>query len=524
MARDNFTKAVIEKLRTRVAHRCSNPECRVPTIGPATDPDKTTSIGIAAHITAASAGGPRYAIALTEKARKSMENGIWLCSNCSIAIDKDVDRYSIELLKQWKLEAEQLAKQELGKRLPHKNDAIDTLTTALTGKPQRFLPEAISNIHQASSTALEALDPRFSVKSNYVDGTAHFGLFAKQDVQLSMKINREYAQEYVDKYRKLIDHGVDLDITGDAISFNGSKLLEEISANLAGGTIKFSPRKKNATQKIWLVNKETSFVENFDDIVGTISIGSKSFSFSGTACNGVFSFNYQKGINPKKTSATINTTVNFAKWTNLDVRVLPYFNKLHSLFEKISKGWSFFTCLEIDGMEMLKSKELSMNKFDFINDIYRTLSIIETVRILATALNIKIAFDPNFYFTAQEYAELLNAVDIIQGKHVYSKDEINGSISSKFVIDKTENNIGLLQQHNQPMNLDFVQSNGDVLQVFSQEILLPKKIIHLRAVTPKLISALGANEQADGDSINVEWIPSDDFEYKVEFEKTVLGI
>lgn len=37
MARDNFPKKVIEKLRARVAHRCSNPSCRVPTSGPSSD-------------------------------------------------------------------------------------------------------------------------------------------------------------------------------------------------------------------------------------------------------------------------------------------------------------------------------------------------------------------------------------------------------------------------------------------------------------------------------------------------------
>ncbi len=58
--RDNFTKKTIEILAKRVGYICSNPNCKKHTIGPHKEAYKSTSIGIAAHITAASEGGPRY--------------------------------------------------------------------------------------------------------------------------------------------------------------------------------------------------------------------------------------------------------------------------------------------------------------------------------------------------------------------------------------------------------------------------------------------------------------------------------
>ena len=49
--RDDFPQRIITKLRGRVAHRCSNPDCRVPTSGPHhEDPEKSISVGEAAHI------------------------------------------------------------------------------------------------------------------------------------------------------------------------------------------------------------------------------------------------------------------------------------------------------------------------------------------------------------------------------------------------------------------------------------------------------------------------------------------
>lgn len=37
-----------------------NPDCRVVTVGPHTDPTKRVNVGQACHIEAASEGGPRY--------------------------------------------------------------------------------------------------------------------------------------------------------------------------------------------------------------------------------------------------------------------------------------------------------------------------------------------------------------------------------------------------------------------------------------------------------------------------------
>jgi hypothetical protein len=106
MSRDDFTKSTIDILAKRVGYLCSNPNCKKPTIGAHEQKDKSTSIGIAAHITAASPGGPRYDDTLTIEQRKNIDNGIWLCSNCATLIDKDKEKYKIDLIKDWKIKAE----------------------------------------------------------------------------------------------------------------------------------------------------------------------------------------------------------------------------------------------------------------------------------------------------------------------------------------------------------------------------------------------------------------------------------
>jgi hypothetical protein len=80
------------------------------------EPEKTISVGVAAHITAASSGGPRYDPTLSRHQRKSTENGIWLCQNCAKLIDNDPSRYTVDFLRQLKTDAEAAAHRQIQSR------------------------------------------------------------------------------------------------------------------------------------------------------------------------------------------------------------------------------------------------------------------------------------------------------------------------------------------------------------------------------------------------------------------------
>lgn len=124
--RDNFTTKTVDILAKRVAYLCSNPNCRKATVGPNTAKDKATIVGVAAHITAASPGGPRYDGALTIEQRKDIENGIWLCANCSTLIDKDPNAFSVTMLNGWKEYSEnEMNKQLLGVELKTERPFIE---------------------------------------------------------------------------------------------------------------------------------------------------------------------------------------------------------------------------------------------------------------------------------------------------------------------------------------------------------------------------------------------------------------
>jgi hypothetical protein len=104
--RDDFTKRTIDTLAKRAGYVCSNPGCRSLTVGAARGNEGFVIVGVAAHITAASPGGPRYAPALTQEQRRHQSNGIWLCETHGKQVDSDYKHLTVEMLRKWKQTAE----------------------------------------------------------------------------------------------------------------------------------------------------------------------------------------------------------------------------------------------------------------------------------------------------------------------------------------------------------------------------------------------------------------------------------
>ena len=89
----------------RVGWLCSAPCCRRHTVGSNSDGSGEVDVGVAAHITAAAPGGPRYDTSLTSEQRKSAANGIWLCAVHARVVDSD-PKYTVQVLHQWKADAQ----------------------------------------------------------------------------------------------------------------------------------------------------------------------------------------------------------------------------------------------------------------------------------------------------------------------------------------------------------------------------------------------------------------------------------
>lgn len=101
--RDDFSRITIHEIGGRASYLCAFPQCGRRTLGPSEDRENGLSnLGVAAHIVAASAGGPRYDGALTSQQRADAENGIWLCQNHAKWIDDNPSEATVSILREWK--------------------------------------------------------------------------------------------------------------------------------------------------------------------------------------------------------------------------------------------------------------------------------------------------------------------------------------------------------------------------------------------------------------------------------------
>src|SRR5262249_248295 len=110
---DDFPKTVVNALGKRSGFLCANPLCRRSTVGPQQGGAAAVNIGVAAHITASSPGGPRYDPSLSSAERRPSANGLWACQTCGKQIDSNDPRYTVTLLREWKECAEHEALQKL---------------------------------------------------------------------------------------------------------------------------------------------------------------------------------------------------------------------------------------------------------------------------------------------------------------------------------------------------------------------------------------------------------------------------
>ena len=519
MSRDNFSKKIIQILRERVAHRCSNPDCRVVTSGPTKKVDKANNLGTAAHICAASKGGPRYDEKMTKKERGSIDNAIWLCRNCSFRIDNDETGYPVNLLYQWKKEAEKKASQEMGKPLPDNKELSNMLAIACGKKTRTFLPNAISNIHYAAEDYLEKLDPRFEVNSSFYQGQTSYLLSAKkgESVNINLKLNSDTSKirELDCRYNELIKYGNDLIIDKCYIDSESSKLLNFLSQGRMGKLI-ISPRKTEILVIINLIQKDTNLIETIGEFKGYFSYGKQGGNIEAFGFNNHIKLSIKfDHDNQTIENCFFTLSLEHELWNDLDINQLPYFSKCHSFFHKLSDKWDMQCKLEKDGDHIATIDSLIPKKGNYKN-IMTLLNYTERCRKLAIYLNKIIKYQSNVQFTAEEHKLIKETVDRINSNIIYNFNFFEENpIIDIIVTDKLISDIKMKKL----IKLCFVAKTADTIKVFSDVLTLPKVKITLSNVLPCIFEK-SLEQIKKGDEVKIELVPGENFSYIECFECT----
>jgi hypothetical protein len=189
---DDFSDRVKKALADRVGHLCSNPDCRALTSGPQDDPAKAVNVGVAAHITAASTGGPRYDPDLLPEERSASSNGIWLCQNCAKLIDNDPARFTVEALRKWKSGAESEAKDRVGKTarliIREQSNSIDNIDVSTSRLPELKVHDRVH---------ISPIVPREHEQSDFrvVEDKGGYFIFEKLDSTRQVDIPKSFVEK-----------------------------------------------------------------------------------------------------------------------------------------------------------------------------------------------------------------------------------------------------------------------------------------------------------------------------------------
>lgn len=190
-----YKSTTIRRLDTLSGNQCASPDCNCKLIAK----DGETIISKICHIEAANSAGPRFNSNMNDDERRHYDNLILLCDECHGIIDnpENKEKYSVELLKEWKRNHENIIKQNI-----------------LTKKPT-LLNQAINAI---SELELENEDV------NNFESVSAFNIAEKIKFN-SIKRNKCFFEEYSLFYGKINSLYDELEKQG---SFKKEKLLRNI--------------------------------------------------------------------------------------------------------------------------------------------------------------------------------------------------------------------------------------------------------------------------------------------------------
>jgi hypothetical protein len=509
-SRDDFLQSVIRKLRERVGFRCSKPDCRVPTSGPGDDPDESAHFGQAAHIAAAAPGGPRYDSEMTSEQRRSFANGIWLCCNHATEIDANRAAFSPELLRTWKSLAEQRARDERGKRQPEAADARAAVLAALTGTASKATLSAITNTHAAVQQLLHELDPRLRVDTTHANGVTNYFINPLQDISFQMMVPANHAVEWNAGLKDVFDHGREVRLPADGLCVTGSPVFERLMdpRGLSEATITISTLGKPAVQKLRLIGPTSQAIEQFDDIQGNIVFGRRSITVDGKACGGLVATSLRvEAITTERTlKSTFDFTVHFDSWDRVDVRHLPYFEKLHSVLKRMRQGWQMDLDVETEGRSMGGGRATLVDR-EAIGHVAGLLAYISALRTIAASLDVSICFVCEASVSRRAFDEAQAAAHRIEGRVLGQNDHVKLTMT---VPARGRNIQELLSMNWNEQVLQYVGDSRSI-EAFGQTLQLPPCRVEASHFQLRLLGHADVASIREGDDVPIELVPSQGF-------------
>lgn len=517
-AKDNdFPESIRRKLRDRVANLCSNPECRKNTVAANLETiDNRTVIGEAAHICAASSGGPRFNDEMIAKDIKSFKNGIWLCSICHNIIDREPKNYPVEMLKSWKVSAEEYASKNLGIKHRTDEDIKESQQSLLSVMSLNLINNALSNVHGSVVQTLEGLDSRLKLSTKFDNETTIYKVEPRNDSYVPTINVKDFSNESnIRKYEDLIFHGLDCEIEGDLGFSSDSNLINKLLNN---NDISF---KKASIKRINKVNayikipyQDTNINKTVIKIDGYLTYGLKTLSFIG-GLEGYFKFEvigmpmFDESITG--TVQNFNMSFCFDDWNGKDIRSLDKLEDLYTLTNEIcdneNANIGLFTSESHTFLAKAKINNSSNN--DDVKQIRWLLTYIYKASRICENFGIRAIFDLNNGISNTDYQKVMNLYneifecDTYYGKNIKIFSDLKIYITNKEDIKKLKST--------KKFSCRIIKNDEKYLKIFDSEIEIPEKVYVVENFNVEVY------ETQEQDVYNANLIANEESKLRIEY-------
>ncbi|MCW2097972.1 UNVERIFIED_ORG: hypothetical protein EDF86_1735 [Pseudomonas psychrophila] len=419
--RHDFLHSTVQRLRDRAGNVCSFPGCHVHTHGSAITGEKAVGVGVACHIKAAAPRGPRYHREQTKDERRHIDNGIWMCQTHSKLVDADDSAYSVATLLEWKQKAEARSNSLINQKSFTKDEVKAAVEEGTVSVLQRWVSKSadpfdtpLAEAIQGYEAGLEALDPRFKVQVDKVDGYFNHIINAAQDtvsLQLILQ-DLDQLEGFLEAERALFEEGRELQIPGSHFKFEGSKLFDAIHQRThrsGQGVLTMGAPKRALTANLY-VRSAQGHERAIDTFMCYYTSGSVRTVFNGTALGGFFTVNASCTHDGRDTK--FNLTFNLDAWRGKNILDLPGFARLARATQNLGK-WRLVVEVEVgNNVASFDTKSSPANK-EYHAQLRWLIEYLDFARKLAEHcgehLILKtIDFDSEVYRALQKYVRLLS--------------------------------------------------------------------------------------------------------------------
>lgn len=499
--RDDFSAATIRKIKEMAGDVCSMPSCRVITGGSRQLRDNSFSIGVAAHICAASPGGPRYDLRMSKEERKSYENGIWLCQTHSRFIDADPARFPVDLLKAWKEEAERWSMTNVGQRLISQLDHDNAIRRAVGRSIAEFVGggdsvnSPIHDIMLGYEEGLNELDSRFLVKvARRNDGVLEHQIFPRPGEVGKFNLNIKKSENIENSIRRMVESGEKTSFDHNDFEFSGSKLFEEISRGKVG-RLHVGGVGKEVEFVIYLI-LEDGDEEEFANFKSVLVSGAKYGKITGQAFSGLLSVVFEFSLLGEPPRLNIN--FNSDAWIGQDVSRLGYFSNIKKIVRLLRGGGVRKLATEI--IRDKQAYRIGLGDLDdtspFVEVMTWHVDLLTAVRVISGAI-----FQPiivkDFNISVKDEEALFRYASLLEGDIVEAVKPNHEFCRGTFTSEGFKN-FDEMQHKENEFSVRFVEDDGRFFNLLGNEVKPPPIDVSIEKCTVNRFSYI------EGDDIGAE--------------------